>query len=177
MAEADLNQILAYIQDREETLSRYSDKLRRSLVKIADVFGRKDLCRLCGWYVSKHPTRKTGTGEIYCETPIPKIEVSVDIIDDVHFEVEEEGKYSPSTKYYLAIIEHMLGYVETYDDDRFRTSYLHYFSEAPRERLKVLVKSGRLIPFLRKVADVLDAKGEEYREVSEVAEKLAQAIQ
>jgi hypothetical protein len=173
---ADLNQILGYIQEREETLSRYSDKLRQSIVKISDVFGSKVLCRYCGWYVNQHPTHKTGTGEIFCGTPTPKIEVSIDIVDDKHFMEEEQGEYSPNIKYYLALIKHRLGYIETYDNDRFTSKTLAYFSDAPRKLLKALVKSGRLIPFLQKVADVLAEKGEEYREVSEVAEKLAQAI-
>jgi hypothetical protein len=176
MAEADLNQILDYIQEREETLSRYSDKLRQSLIKIANIFGRKDLCRYCGWYVHEHPTHKTGTGEIFCQTPVPKIEVSIDIVDDKHFHEEVEDEYSPNTKYYLAIIEHRLGYVETYDNDRFTPKYLLDFNGASREQLKALVKSGRLIPFLQKVADTLQGKSEEYREVAEVAEKLAKAV-
>ena len=175
MAEADLNQILDYIQEREETLSRYSDKLRQSIVKIANVFGSKVLCRYCGWYVDEHPTHKTGTGEIFCRTPTPRIEVSIDIVDDKHFMEEEQDEYSPNTKYYLAIIKHKLGYVESYDNDRFTPKTLADFSDAPRELLKALVKSGRLIPFLQKVADTLQGKSEEYKEVAEVAEKLAKA--
>jgi hypothetical protein len=177
MAEADLNQILGYIKDREQTLANYSDKLRQSLTKIADVFGSKVLCRLCGCYVDRHPIRKIGTGEIICKTPIPKIEVSIDVTDDKHFMEEEQDEYSPNARYFLAILRHKLGYVESYDNDRFTPKTLADFSDAPRELLKALVKSGRLIPFLQKVADILAEKGEEYREVSEVAEKLAQAIQ
>jgi hypothetical protein len=173
--EADLNKILGYIQEREKTLGRYSDKLRQSVVKIANVFGREDLCR-CGWWVDRHPTHKTGTGEIVCKTPIPKIQVSIDVIDDQPF-MAEADEYSPNIKYYLAIIKHDLGYVETYDNDKYSPKNLRDFDQAPRKLLKALVKSGRLIPFLQKVADVLTAKGEEYREVAEVAEKLAKAVQ
>jgi hypothetical protein len=172
----DLNQILGYIQEREKTLSRYSDKLRQGVVKISDVFGSKVLCRYCGWYVNEHPTHKT-TGEIVCGTPTPRIEVSIDIVDDKHFMEEEQDEYSPNIKYYLALIKHRLGYIVTYDNDRFTPKTVAYFSDAPRKLLKALVKSGRLIPFLQKVADTLQAKSEEYREVAEVAEKLAKAVQ
>jgi hypothetical protein len=176
MAEAqDLNQILGYIEQREETLSRYSDKLRQSLVKIANVFGRKDLCRLCGWWVDRHPTRKTG--EIVCEKPIPCIEVSIDIKDDEPFYVQPATDIAPEIKYYLAIRNHNLGWIYiTYSGENPK-HVCDFAYDASRELLKALVKSGRLIPFLQKVADVLTAEGEEYREVAEVAEKLAKAVQ
>jgi hypothetical protein len=90
--------------------------------------------------------------------------------------VEPENATAPEIKYYLAIIKHHLGYVDvvgTYSDPSGVTA----FDEAPRETLKALVKSGRLIPFLQKVANTLQGKSEEYREVAEVAEKLAKAVQ
>jgi len=179
MAEAkEISEILSYIKLREETLSRYSDKLRQSLAQISQVFGDADYCQRCGKWRGYHGTKELRQTWGACERFEPQISVSIDVIDDMPFKVEEEqDEYAPNTKYYLAIIKHRLGYVETYDNDRFRALDLHDFSDAPRELLKALVKSGRLIPFLQKVADILAEKGEEYREVSEVAEKLAQAIQ
>jgi hypothetical protein len=178
MAEAkEISEILSYIQQREETLSRYSDKLRQSLAQISQVFGDADYCQRCGKWKGHHGTKELRQTWGACERFEPQISVSIDVIDDMPFKVEEEqDEYALNTKYYLAIIKHRLGYVETFDNDRFTPKTLAYFSNAPRELLKALVKSGRLIPFLQKVADVLAEKGEEYREVSEVAEKLAQAI-
>jgi hypothetical protein len=51
-----------------------------------------------------------------------------------------------------------------------------WISDLSREKIKAFVKSGRLIPFLQKVADSLAVKGEEYKAVAEVAEKMAQAV-
>jgi hypothetical protein len=176
MAEADLNQILVYIKEREETLTKYSDKLRQSLVKIANVFGRKDLCRLCRCYVDRHPIRKIGTDEILCEKPIPGIEVSIDVTDDEPFYTLPATDTSPEIKYYLAIRNHNLGWVDiTYSGENPR-NVCDFAHDASRELLKALVKSGRLIPFLQKVADELASKNQEYREVAEVAEKLAKAV-
>jgi hypothetical protein len=178
MAEAqDISKILGYIQQREETLSRYSDKLRQSIVKIADVFGSPEYCQRCNKWVEYHNKKwkDTPEGKETCDNFKPKINVSIDVMDDKHFMQEDE--YSPNTKYYLAIKKHSLGYVETYDNDRVTSETLFNFDHASRELLKALVKSGRLIPFLQKVADTLQAKSEEYREVAEVAEKLTKAIQ
>ncbi|MCL6579940.1 MAG: hypothetical protein K6T73_11300, partial [Candidatus Bathyarchaeota archaeon] len=54
--------------------------------------------------------------------------------------------------------------------------WTQWFDDSSREKLKALVKSGRLIPFLQKVADKLQSVGEEYAEVSEIAEKMAKAL-
>jgi hypothetical protein len=180
MAEAqDLNQILGYIQEREQTLSKYSDKLRKSLVKIADVFGNPQYCQRCNkWSVfhdEKWKDKPEGKG--VCGNFKPKIDVSVDVTDDIPFYKTDEEM--PET-YYLGITNHNLkiigvcGNVGIFADNR---QWTVWFENASREMLKALVKSGRLIPFLQKVADVLTAKGEEYREVAQVAEKMAQAVQ
>jgi hypothetical protein len=179
VAEAqDLNQILGYIQEREQTLSKYSDKLRKSLVKIADVFGNPQYCQRCNKWVEYHNQKwkDKPEGKGVCGNFKPKIDVSINVIDDEPFLVEPENETAPEIKYYLAIINHWLGYVDVVGEYS-NPSRVTAFDEAPRETLKALVKSGRLIPFLQKVADVLTAKGEEYREVAQVAEKMAQAVQ
>jgi hypothetical protein len=178
MAEADLNKILGYIQDRERTLANYSDKLRQSLIKLSNVFGDTQYCQRCNKWRVFHDQRwkDKPEGKGVCDNFKPKIQVSINVIDDEPFLVEPENETAPEIKYYLAIINHWLGYVDVvggYSDPSKVTA----FDEAPRETLKALVKSGRLIPFLQKVADVLTAKGEEYREVTQVAEKMAQAVQ
>jgi hypothetical protein len=175
MAEADLNKILGYIQQREETLSRYSDKLRQSLVKIANMFGKSNYCRRCGKWQGYHSTTHRQTYGA-CENFEPAIEVSINVTDDKHFYVEPEDDASPEIKYYLAVLNHELGYIDVVGEYN-AYGRVTTFQQAPRELLKALVKSGRLIPFLQKVADTLQAKSEEYREVAQVAEKMAQAVQ
>jgi len=174
MAEVqDLNKILGYVQEREQTLSKYSDKLRKSLVKIANVFGSPEFCQRCNKWAEYH--EKPGVKDA-CDKFKPKIQVSVDVVDDQPFLKEAENETAPEIRYYLAVIDHYLGYVDeegTYSNSRLITTFEH----APREVLKALVKSGRLIPFLQKVAGTLQDKTEEYRDVAEVAEKMAQAVQ
>ena len=176
MAEAkEISEILSYIEQREESLRRYSDKLRQSLVKIANIFGRNNYCRHCGRWEGYHANAQARKTWEACENFEPAIEVSINVTDDKHFYVEPEDDTSPEIKYYLAILGHELGYVDVVEEYNAH-GRVTTFQQAPRELLKALVKSGRLIPFLQKVADILAEKGEEYREVSEVAEKLAKAI-
>jgi hypothetical protein len=178
MAEADLNKILGYIQERERTLANYSDKLRQSLVKIADVFGNPQYCQRCNKWVEYHNKKwkDKPEGKSVCDNFKPKIQVSLDIVDDQPFLIEPEKETTPEIKYYLAIINHSLGYIDVVGEYS-NLIKVTAFDEAPRETLKALIKSGRLIPFLQKVADILQAKSEEYGEVAEVAEKLAKAVQ
>lgn len=50
MAEAKLEEILNYIEEREKNLSHYSDKLRNAIKQIFRVFGHSNMCRYCGAY-------------------------------------------------------------------------------------------------------------------------------
>ena len=168
----DIAKVISYIEQKEASLSRYSDKLRQSIDKLVKIFGNKDICRVCGHDVVFHPVRKRGTGEVVCNNFKPKIEVSIDIIDDVPF-YEEKDEFVGEINYYLAFHKHSLLMALRYQDGSI--DYV-LFRDASREKLKALVRSGRLIPFLQKVANMLKGKCEEYREVSEIAEKLANAI-
>jgi hypothetical protein len=175
MAEApNISEALAYIREREETLSRYSDKLRQSLAQIAQVFGNADYCQRCDKWRGYHETEKARRTWGACERFVPQIAVSIDIVDDEPFHIQPEDDISPKVKYYLAIRNHKLGYTENVGT--YKNGEIVDFLRAPRELLKALVKSGRLIPFLQKVADTLQEKCEEYKQVAEVAEKLAKAI-
>lgn len=49
---ADLRRVLEYIQEREGNLARATEKLRRNVERIANVFGSKDCCQICGKYKS-----------------------------------------------------------------------------------------------------------------------------
>lgn len=169
MAEAEnISKILRYIEKREQNLSRYSDKLRQSIIKIVDVFGPERYCRSCD-----QPERSHDDPE-KCAFK-PKIQVSLEIIDDVPFYTDELREED----YYLATVDHYLkavGVAKGGDPTDRAHRWTQWFDDCSREKLKALVKSGRLIPFLQKVVDTLQAKCMEYEEVSEVAEKLAKAV-
>jgi len=45
---ADLPQVLAYLREREENLAKYSDKLRKAVERISNVFGHPSKCQVCG---------------------------------------------------------------------------------------------------------------------------------
>ena len=49
MAEAELTKTIRYIEEREKSLSRYSDKLRRAVERIFNVFGKPSECQVCGY--------------------------------------------------------------------------------------------------------------------------------
>jgi hypothetical protein len=48
MSSEELSQALKFIEEREQKLSRYTDKLRDAVDKIFQVFGDKDVCQICG---------------------------------------------------------------------------------------------------------------------------------
>ncbi|MEM2293185.1 MAG: hypothetical protein QXX41_07915 [Nitrososphaerota archaeon] len=164
MSGSELVELLKYIQEREENLSRYSDKLRRSLVKISNAFGSKDFCMICDRLQRYHTDVKDHEFKA-------KVYVSIDVLDDEPFytEYDEYGTFD----YYLAIRGHEL--IIQVKVNREET-ICKGFGEVSRELLKALVKSKRLIPFLKKVADELERVGKEYKEVSEIAEKMASVI-
>ena len=45
---ANIKGVLEYIQEREGNLARATEKLRRNVERIANVFGDKKLCQICG---------------------------------------------------------------------------------------------------------------------------------
>jgi transcriptional regulator NrdR family protein len=109
---------------------------------------------------------------------MPKVFVSIDIEDGVPFYTEEE-EYRIN-EYYLAFHKHKLvivmksrGKSEVWSAEKL----VYGPHEVSRECLKALVKSGRLLQFLNSVAGKLETMDEEYKEVSEIAEKMAKAIE
>jgi hypothetical protein len=164
-----LIEIIKYIQEREENLNRYSDKLRQSLLRIAQVFGSVRECQICNivhfW------------DQEYDHEFKPKIHISIDINDQEPFLVEEgeEDKYS----YYLQFWDGNLRIrikklIFTTNEERVWD--WRYIDDASRYVLKQLVKSGRLPKFLEYVAQVLQEKGLEYGEAAEIASKMADAV-
>ena len=217
-----MKQIIDYIQEREKSLARYSDKLRQAVTAIANVFGSKRYCRICNSsfdsyghapyfnrythvgakspeeaFSKYHPSDvdgfkvvppdylpghwKDGNKLLITKVPdedlhepIPKIEVSINIEDEEAFYYDEETDEA----YYLAFSTEMnhslVAHIRDVDDpNNYKPRHL---KDLKREALKELIKSGRLTAFLSLVAETLKKKDEEYREVSEIAEKMAEAV-
>lgn len=211
--ESDLLGIIKYIEKKEKGLSNYSDKLRQSVEKIAQVFGNSKYCQICNCTVNqgqhaKYFLRKTReyvdalpigatvvtpdfdvghwagmNGEYVevCENPhkfIQKIQVSVDVEDAEVFSIPQStvGSY-----YKLAMLDSELVLCKYHDEFNYpvNTLALQGWSEhdtVGRATLKALVKSGRLQKFLQHVAERLAAETQEYAEVAEIAEKMANVV-
>jgi len=172
----DLIKTIKYIEEREKNLSRFSDKLRRAWIRISDIFGLKKYCRICWQTANVHPDKHPKVLEYGVHEFQPKIEVSIDIVDEEPFYSDDESSY------YLAIIDHYLKILDLPRDVKPATlntpnEYTWPMWNAPRWLLKQLTKSGRLPKFLRHVAKTLEKMEAEYKEVSEIAEKLAKALQ
>ena len=231
MAEAELELVktIKYIEERERSLSRYSDKLRRSLERIFNVFGNPNSCQICGlsewsgfhkkyyYYDCNHPQASVSATDdpkslesytsykivvLEQENPVerwawddvkkeryvyvnknqhkftPKVFVSIDIEDTLPFYTVEDDEVID--EYYLAFRKHELAIVvwTRYKGESWTSSVRTYgVDQVSRECLKALVKSGRLLEFLKTVSEKLQKMSEEYKEVSEIAEKMAKAIE
>jgi len=205
----DIKKIINYISEREANLSRYSDKLRKSVTAVANVFGDADECQVCGFsrlwgdhgkYRIRYSHQVTDTlpekiqglkvkvvssnykkgrwaeGEYAFVEEVenqhkftPKVEVSIDFQDEISFYQAEDGD-----TYFLAFKDHQLVaniVFSEYEAD------VRELAEISREALKALVRSGRLIDFLKLAAEKLAEAEQEYKQVAEVAEKLAKAVQ
>ena len=105
----------------------------------------------------------------------PKIEVSIDLFDEQPFYRDEDLEEDA----YLAFHDHLLKIVflpwNAPKDFNLASEYSVW--QVGRFYLKQLVKSGRLIKFLEYTAKKLKEYEQEYREVSELAEKLAKAVE
>ena len=172
-----LVETLKYIREREESLSRYSDKLRQSLVEIAGQFGRlsEKYCMRCGYHADAHRDDSSHYERTCKNLLLPTIEVSITFRDKESFAEKETLEHNFS--YYLAINEdHELVIQEINWDIRECPNDI-YFSNAPRWLLKELVKSGRLSKFFEALAGRLAELNDEYRDAAEKAEKIAKAVE
>ncbi|MEM2258029.1 MAG: hypothetical protein QXV39_07940 [Candidatus Caldarchaeum sp.] len=155
----DIIQTLKYLQERETELSRYSDKLRKAVQKIIDVFGWKELCRECGELCNKHPA-----GHQF----VPKIYISIEVIDEQPFYVDDDGD-----EFKLVLKDGRLWIGQF----TFNGYFTRPVDDVSRKIVKELVKSGRLIKFLEVIRKQLDKTATEYQEVSLIAQKLAECFQ
>jgi len=165
---ADLPQVLAYLQERERELSKYSDKLRESVKRVISVFGDSDECQVCGKHEEVYSegdikNHEEATGHKF----VPKVYVSIFVLDNEPFYTVEDFELR------LALVN---GKLVAWDSRGGEYNAKHHIGNLAREHVKALVKSGRLIPFLQKVKQELDETTQEYRQVAQVAEKLADAL-
>jgi len=216
MSGNELKQTLSYLREREEKLSRVSDKLRGAITRIAEMFGDPKACAVCGRrreapphgrYYDRHACRSTDelppnakvvredehrgqwgdphSNTVYFEEVpegqrhkfTPKIYISLPLKDTAWFwrgnEDEESTYVTTATLAFedgelVAVLES--GYGANVD-----TTVTKPLSALSREQLKALVRSGRLPAFLAYAAERLREAGEEYGEVAEVAERMAEA--
>jgi hypothetical protein len=188
-SEEDFLGLIKYIEERGKSLSKYSDKLRTSLQRIFDVFGNPRYCQICGCNQEtgtalgegenkgKHAggnhvfTPRIRVGEEIADTEIC-IETSV---DDLNFEryrlVFHDGKLQ------------LKGWRNCEMDETRVTTWFTWpegtqrGGTPSRAELKQLVRSGRLPKFLTLAAGKLKQAEAEYQEVSEIAERMAKAIE
>ncbi|MBW2672651.1 MAG: hypothetical protein JRD89_04435 [Deltaproteobacteria bacterium] len=207
---ADLLEVLTYLQEKEESLSRHSNKLRKAVARIFGVFGDDRHCQICGQHYNAHFPRwkvhyadfyeyyhandeqevrmlaerdgitnidrieKVEEAAITDHKFVPKVYVSLSIRDERWF-ASERDESGEITDYYLAMRKGEM-VIEAYDHEWLEstTIYPHNLS---RKNLKKLVQSGRIPAFIRLMAERVTAEEREVRELAEIAEKLAKAVE
>lgn len=150
-AGAELKQAIEYLAERATTINRYSDKLSEALGKIDNAIYDIKISRDFTF---------TDTEPFYTTTT-----------------PETDREFATTEKGFLTIQDGRLkfkyfktagGYTQTEQWNVFQISRL--------ER-KAIIQSGRLPKFLAYVAEQLAIAEQEYKQVAEIAEKMANAIQ
>jgi len=175
-AEAEVKQVLTYLSSRADALDRYSEKLRTSLVKIEDVFNDDKRCSVCGQqeHYLAHEAKRTGEG-CHSFAPMLRIHLGSDFAKkDKEPFMTATGKYSQGVEDFLVFEKGEIGIREEDGSAEYASNY--GFGAATREELKAMVKTGRLLAFLQAVGEAVKGREEDYKAVSELAEKMAQAI-
>jgi hypothetical protein len=192
----EIKENISYLAERSESIRRYSRKLRDAIKKIENIFGERTRCRIChkdleiyancvidrekakeiiNTFVehdvifSKYADALDDEHKRYAfHKFVPCIEINAHIRDTEPFFVENDKKY------YLAFRNCELAY-EVYDENEEMVEW-GYITILNVDAIKALVKSQRLIKFLSYVAEKLRTEENELKEVSEIAEKIAQVV-
>jgi hypothetical protein len=207
--EAEMLEVIRYIQERSENLRRYSRKLREAISIIESQFGERNRCRVCRLctrvegekrlvyanaaisglkvfdpkaqpLVNKFVEHDELFSEKYLDILeykyrkphkfVPCVDVDIDVDDTEPFYVNEYGQ-----KYFLAFRNsELVCIVDEWNGERHKD--YKALSDLGRDALKDLIKSKRLIKFLEYVAEELRKREQDFREVSEIAEKMALAL-
>ena len=165
-AKANLAEIVSYIAAREGSLGRYSDKLRINVQSVFDLFGKPELCAQCDtWAKDERHTEAD-------HRPKPKVRLSFTVIGE-SFRVIGENFSEAITEWYLEASDGRLRIVTRLDGDE---NDYYTPTQAPRDVLKALVKEKAITAFLDAYVKQLDQTTDEYRAVSEAAEKMAASL-
>lgn len=162
--------LLTEIDMREKALSQSSDELREGMEKIFNQIGDPNWCRVCDRPFDPYHKLNIYTKDLDHEFT-PKIRVSIDVCDsEILYSKSNRG--SGSADCYLAIQQSHIVVLEKYFEDVYERD----IQDLSRKHLGDIVRSGRIIPFLKLVAQELQKTGNEYREVAEIAKKMASAL-
>jgi len=207
--------VINYIAEREESLSRYSDKLRESVERIANAFGKKSECQICDMsegHKNHHRYYEGYRHTAFDELPeklynmkvqlvdenyrvnfwgdpetrtiyvrenkdfhkfVPKVEVSLDVEGQEFLDaISQYGKELAK----LCIHDHEMMLKSYYEGEEEHAGYSP-ISVLSRRLLKRIVKEGHITQLLHQTKEALDVATEEYKEVSEIAEKFAKALE
>lgn len=150
-SEEDFVGLAAYIQERNDNINRFSDKLRTNLIEFADKIENK-------------------TGITITDTE-PYLDETTEG-DIAHgFTTKSYLRLEPQGNLITVVINSME------DGDPTTTKEKEwFFRHIPREDLKAIITSGRIPKFLRYAAAVLAEKEAEFEQVADIAEKINQAI-
>lgn len=211
---ADIVRTVEYLREREGELSKYSDKLRGSVERIANVFGDRDECQICGEtegnkqhhkYFARfdngsfdelpkeyrgHVVQLVKSDENIgqwgdpdrnityfeeTENPhkfLPKIEISVDAEGE---EFTTSVGFEGTERAALCLDHHSLR-LKSYIAGSADLPHYLKIKDLSREELKRVVKERRITELIGTVKQKLDETTEEYKQVSEMAERLASAL-
>ena len=193
---AELVSTVEYLREREEELSRYSDKLRAAITRIWSMFGSSFTCQIC--HVSQaiydyaewerladrdtfmqvrdethdhdeavKKLHELGKLKMKLHSFVPKIDLSID--------VEGEGWENEEKVRKALCINNGYMRVKIYDDE---AGYEYYnVKDVSRETMKEIVRQGRITQLIDTIKHKLDETTEEYKQVSEIAEKFAVALE
>lgn len=179
-AEAEVNQVLTYLSSKADALERWSDKLRISLLKLEDVFNDDSRCRICGQRKNycTHDVSKQHQAlnpESHEFQPMLRIKLGTDFeLKDERPFLVSQGRYGEGVEDFLVFEKGEIGIRE--EDGSAEYAKVYGFGAASREELKAMVKTGRLLAFLQAVGEAVRDREADYKAVSELAEKMAQAI-
>ena len=155
----EIDRTVEYLRERERQLSRYSNKLRSAVQRIANIFGDDRECQICG-HRKEHPDHQQ-------HEFVPKVEISIDVYGDTFPDVNDTTSRLVITKDGLKLED---------ISDELRKCETWEIWQLPRESLKNIVKGNHIIRLFEIAKQKLDQTTEEYKQVSEIAEKLAGAL-
>lgn len=144
----DLLGKIKYIQEKNENINRYSDKLSKALYTISQIIAKINISRDFAFLDT----------EPFCTTEINEFET------EKGFLLLKNGNLE--TEFQTTNVIYDMPHVERWQ-----------FGSIPRKERKAIIQSGRLPKFLAHVAEQLEKADLEYNVVSEIAEKMAKAIQ